>query len=86
MKVKAAPGVRVPKQGAPRKYITDDAEVVVDATPYYLRRLRDGDLIEVEDGASTVETPVEASTPTPTADTASVESKTPLAAATSAQA
>jgi len=45
MKVKAAPGVRVPMDGAPRKYITEKEEVVVEETPYYRLRLRDGDLI-----------------------------------------
>lgn len=49
MKVKAAPGVRVPMDGAPRKYITDDAEMVVDDTIYYRRRIADGDLLVVPD-------------------------------------
>ena len=48
MKVKAAPGVRVPMDGAPRKYITDAKEVTVDATPYYLLRLKDGDLTRTD--------------------------------------
>ncbi|MEX3688859.1 hypothetical protein AB3X91_30630 [Paraburkholderia sp. BR14263] len=48
MKVKAAAGVRVPMDGAPRKYITDEKEVTVDDTPYYLLRVRDGDLIRTD--------------------------------------
>ena len=43
--VKAAPGVRVPMEGAPRKYITDSAPVTVTRTAYYIRRLKDKDLI-----------------------------------------
>ena len=37
--VKAAPGLRVPREDAPRRYITDDQPVSVPATAYYLRRL-----------------------------------------------
>lgn len=48
IKVKAAPGVRVPFEGAPRKYITDAAEVEVTRTAYYIRRLKDGDLIRTD--------------------------------------
>ena len=47
--VKAAPGVKVPKEGAPREYITEDAPQAVPGSAYYLRRLDDGDLIRVED-------------------------------------
>ncbi|KIP18510.1 hypothetical protein KY49_3293 [Burkholderia sp. MSHR3999] len=48
MKVKAAPGVRVPMDGAPRKYITEENEVTVDESPYYLLRVRDRDLIRTD--------------------------------------
>ncbi|WP_175948564.1 hypothetical protein [Burkholderia pyrrocinia] len=48
MKVKAAPGVRVPMDGAPRKYIEGDKAVDVDETPYYLLRVKDGDLIRAD--------------------------------------
>jgi hypothetical protein len=48
IKVKAAPGVRVPMESAPRKYITDAAEVPVLRTAYYIRRLKDGDLIRTD--------------------------------------
>lgn len=46
MKVKAAPGIRVPKERAPREYITTDV-VEVPRTAYYLRRLKEGDLLAV---------------------------------------
>ena len=32
--VKAAPGLRVPREDAPRRYITDDQPVSVPATAY----------------------------------------------------
>jgi hypothetical protein len=44
----AAPGLRVPHERHPRKYITGDGTVVVPATAYYLRRISDGELVEVE--------------------------------------
>ena len=47
--VKAAPGVKVPKEGAPREYITEYAPQAVPGSAYYLRRLDDGDLIRVEE-------------------------------------
>lgn len=47
--VKAAPGVRVPLEGSPREYITDAEGVLVDRTPYYLRRLAEGDLLTLSD-------------------------------------
>ena len=43
--VKAAPGVEVPVEGAPRRYITADQAVLVDDSAYYRRRMADGDLI-----------------------------------------
>lgn len=45
----AAPGLRVPQERHPRKYITGDGTVVVPATAYYLRRISDGELIAVDD-------------------------------------
>ena len=50
--VKAAPGVRVPMEGSPRKYITEDAAVAVTRTAYYIRRLKDGDLVLADAQAS----------------------------------
>jgi len=44
MTVTAAPGIRVPMEGAARRYITDAAPVNVPESAYYLRRLADGDL------------------------------------------
>lgn len=53
MKVLAAPGIKVPMEEKPREYITDAAPEGVDAyevpeTTYYLRRIADGDLVEVK--------------------------------------
>ena len=45
MLVKAAPGLKVPKEGKPRDYITDDESVDVPDSAYYLRRMFDGDLV-----------------------------------------
>ena len=45
MLVKAAPGLRVPKEAKPREYITEDAPVEVPETPYYLRAIACGDLL-----------------------------------------
>ncbi len=39
MRVIAAPGLKVPKEGTPREYIEAEAVDVPD-TPYYRRRLR----------------------------------------------
>lgn len=50
--VKAAAGVRVPQEDNARRYITDAQTFTVPDTAYYLRRLRDGDLIRVEAEAS----------------------------------
>lgn len=44
--VKAAPGVKVPREDNARRYITDAETLDVLATPYYLRRINDGDLVE----------------------------------------
>lgn len=49
MLVKAAPGVAVPLEGAPRQYITEDQPQAVADSAYYLRRLADGDLIRAEE-------------------------------------
>lgn len=50
--VLAAPGIQVPKEGNPRAYYTDtppegDAGYTVEPTAYILRRIADGDLVEV---------------------------------------
>ena len=46
MQVKAAPGLQVPLERDPRRYIDDSATVEVPHTHYYVRRLADGDLVE----------------------------------------
>lgn len=47
MNVKAAPGVKVPREDNPRRYITDAGMVTVEDTAYYLRQVMAGDLIVV---------------------------------------
>lgn len=46
MNVKAAKGLLVPREENPREYITDEKAEPVDVTPYYLRRLANGELVE----------------------------------------
>lgn len=48
MLVRAAQGLLVPKEGKPRDYITDAEPAEVPETPYYMRRLLDGDLVVAE--------------------------------------
>lgn len=55
--VKAAPGLKVSKEGAPRKYITEHEAQTVPGSAYYLRRLDDGDLIRVEDAPALAKAP-----------------------------
>lgn len=45
--VRAAPGLKVPKETQPRDYVEGDAPVSVPETAYYLRRVADGDLLLV---------------------------------------
>jgi hypothetical protein len=46
MLVKAAPGLKVPKEDKPHDYIDDqDAVEVSDDSAYYARRVMDGDLL-----------------------------------------
>lgn len=51
MLVKAAPGVRVPVEGSPHRYI-EDTPVNVEDTAYYRRRMADGDVVLVEASAT----------------------------------
>lgn len=44
--VKAAPGLKVPLESNARRYIGDGAAVEVDATAYYLRRIKFGELLD----------------------------------------
>ncbi|TCS38481.1 hypothetical protein EDC30_102220 [Paucimonas lemoignei] len=45
--VKAAPDLKVPYEGNPRKYITDGEPVLVPDVHYYRKAVAEGDLIEV---------------------------------------
>lgn len=47
MRVQAAPGLKVPREDDPRTYITDAEPVDIAMTGYYIRRMSDGDLLEV---------------------------------------
>lgn len=58
MLVKAAPGVRVPKEQKPREYITEDAAVEVPATAYYLRALAWGDLMPAQAETASAAVPI----------------------------
>lgn len=42
----AAEGLQVPREDNARKYITDASPATVPASPYYMRRLRTGELVE----------------------------------------
>lgn len=54
--VKAAPGLKVPREDKPTTYIVDAAAVQVPDSPYYRRRIADGDLVpEVKTGKKTKE-------------------------------
>lgn len=52
MLVLAAPGLKVPMEGKPRDYIIDTPPegergyIIIDS-PYYLRRVAEGDLVEI---------------------------------------
>ncbi|MFN9279414.1 MAG: DUF2635 domain-containing protein [Betaproteobacteria bacterium] len=47
MLVKASPGLQVPREEDPRTYIGEEP-VEIAPTGYYIRRLADGDLVEVQ--------------------------------------
>lgn len=49
MLAKAAPGLKVPKEGKPRDYVTDALIEDLPDTAYYLRRMTDGDLVLATD-------------------------------------
>jgi hypothetical protein len=56
MLVLAAAGLKVPKEGNPRDYITDTPPegargFTLPDSPYYMRRVLEGDLVVVEDVA-----------------------------------
>jgi hypothetical protein len=45
--VKAAPGMKMPREGNPRSYIIDSEPVPVEGSHYYRKAIADGDLIEL---------------------------------------
>ncbi|KAF1366464.1 DUF2635 domain-containing protein [Yokenella regensburgei] len=45
IKVIARQGIRVPVEGNPARYITDETAETVANTAYWRRRLKDGDLL-----------------------------------------
>lgn len=45
MLMQAAPGLKVPMEGKPRDYVTDQVAVELPDTSYYLRRVACGDLV-----------------------------------------
>lgn len=62
MKVIARKGLRVPKERAARKYITDAETVDVPDTAYYIRRVTEGDLIAQTDMTAAAATDAGAAT------------------------
>lgn len=50
--VRARLGLRVPREGAARRYITDHKTVTVVSSAYYRRQIRDGDLVVVQPTAA----------------------------------
>lgn len=53
MNVIASTGLKVPLENKPNTYIDDTASVQVDESAYYLRRISDGDLVQVADTKET---------------------------------
>ena len=51
--VRARAGLRVPREGAPRRHITATRAVRVAASAYYRRQIRDGDLVVVDPSTDT---------------------------------
>lgn len=54
--VQARKGIRVPIEGAPRRYITDDQPRTVTLSAYYRRQIKDGDLVVVQAAKPTKKT------------------------------
>lgn len=52
LNVKAAPGLKLPKEGAPRTYITEAEPALVEDSHYYRKAIADGDLVEVDVAAA----------------------------------
>lgn len=49
IKVKAAPGLKVPMAGKPHEYISDAEAVDIPNAAYYLRCIEYGDLVVVKE-------------------------------------
>jgi hypothetical protein len=47
--VKGAAGLKLPMEGAPRRYITEAEPVAVEASHYYRKAIADGDLVELSE-------------------------------------
>lgn len=67
MLVKAAPGLKVPKEAKPREYITDAEAVEVPESVYYRRCLVHGDLVSAPQEAAN-EQPAKKAGAKPTAE------------------
>lgn len=55
MYLKAIAGIRVPTEFHSQRYITDSQISNVDESAYYLRRITDGDVIEVSEAEWTAQ-------------------------------
>ncbi|SIT50441.1 conserved hypothetical protein [Paraburkholderia piptadeniae] len=55
MKVKPAPGLKV-RDPVLKDYLPDEGREVGDFDLYYIRRLRDGDVVLVDEAASVADT------------------------------
>lgn len=53
MIVKAAPGLKVPREDKFRVYITEATPLEVPESTYYLRRLAEGDLVRADAAVET---------------------------------
>lgn len=63
MQVKAAPGLRVPREDDPRKFIDDGEPVELEMTGYYIRRMSDGDLVEASEKTAATVSPAQLAEP-----------------------
>ncbi|MGY2502915.1 hypothetical protein [Pseudomonas azotoformans] len=61
MRVKAAPGHRVPTEEDPYKYIEDAKAVDVPDTSYYRRRVATGELLAAENTRGSAKQPAQES-------------------------
>ena len=63
--VKAAPGIKVPREDKPTTHIDDTVPVTIAPSTYYRRRITDGDLILLGRADTTPVTAANAEQPTP---------------------